>query len=448
VPEDTLPAATPAPTDPPPAPAARAHRSPFFYGWWIIGSGFTVMTMSGALLGQAFGSYVVLLRDEFGWSSTTFSLAFALQRVESGLLGPVDGWLVDRFGPRVMMTIGLAIFGAGFLLLSQADSITTFYLAFMVLALGGALGTFLPASVAAVNWFARRRSTALAIMMLGIAAGGIVQPVVVAGLEALGWRGMAVLSAVLMFALAVPAGLLLRHRPEPYGWRADGDAAPAERGGTTHLPGDVDFTPQEAMKTGAFWLIGLGHGLGLLVTGAVMVHFAAHVRDGLGYSLGTAAAMVTLMTVLQVAGQMGGGFLGDRVDKRLLIVVAILMTCAGLLVLAVATSLWMVAVFAALNGIGFGARIPLTTAIRADYFGSRHYGTISGFNGMLVTAGIMAGPLIAGASYDVTGSYVTGFTWLALVGMLGAVLFAFVRKPALPARRAQPAAALTPERPS
>lgn len=436
MPEDALPAVTTASTGVPPQAAAGRHRSPFFYGWWIIGSGFTVMTLSGALLGQAFGSYVVLLKDEFGWSTTTFSLAFALQRVESGLLGPVEGWLIDRFGPRRIMIIGLMIFGAGFLLLSRADSIATFYAAFLVLALGGALGTFLPASVAAVNWFARQRSTAIAVMMLGIATGGIVQPVVVAGLEALGWRGMAVLSGVVMLVIAVPAGLLLRHRPEPYGWRPDGDAAPVQReSGPAHVS-DIDFTARQAMKTRAFWFIGMGHGLSLLVTGAVMVHFSAHMRDGLGYSLGTAAAMITLMTVLQVFGQLAGGFLGDRVDKRLLIIVAILMTAAGLLVLAAASSLWMVAVFAALNGIGFGARIPLTTAIRADYFGSRHYGTITGFNGMVVTLGIMAGPLIAGRSFDVTGSYVAGFTWLAFVGALGAVLFAFVRKPAPPASRA------------
>jgi MFS family permease len=246
---------------------------------------------------------------------------------------------------------------------------------------------------------------------------------------------MAVLSAVLMFALAFPAGMLLRHRPEPYGWTPDGDATPVRRepGTAAARSEEAQFTPRQALLTSSFWLIGIGHSLSLLVTGAVMVHFAAHVRDGLGYSLGTAAAMVTLMTALQVAGQLAGGYLGDRLDKRLLIAVAIVMTSVGLLVLAAATALWMVAVFAALNGIGFGARIPLTTAIRADYFGSRHYGTISGFNGMIVTVGIMAGPVIAGLSYDATGSYEVGFTWLALVGALGAVMFAFVRKPATPA---------------
>ena len=122
----------------------------------------------------------------------------------------------------------------------------------------------------------------------------------------------------------------------------------------------------------------------MLVTGAVMVHFQEHVRESLGYSLGTAASMITVMTVMQVVGQLAGGYLGDRFDKRLLIIVAMVLSALGLAMLAVASGLWMVTAFAVLNGLGFGARIPLTTAIRADFFGGRYYGTISGFGSMVV----------------------------------------------------------------
>ncbi|MGE0229587.1 MAG: MFS transporter [Dehalococcoidia bacterium] len=422
-----------------PASEAPAHRSPFFYGWWLVVGGFSAMALNGALLFHAFGSYVVLLKDDFGWSGTAFAVAFALQRVETGLLGPVDGWFVDRFGPRRMMIIGLTVHGLGFLMLSQVNSLAMFYVAFLVIALGGAMGSFLPASVAVVNWFSRRRATALAVMMLGLAAGGLVQPLVVLGLEELGWRGMAFLSGVIVILAGAPIGLLFRHHPEPYGWEVDGAApqprpappassasAPAE---VTRLSAEVNFTARQALRTRAFWLIGVGHGLSLLVTGAVMVHFQAHVRDSLGYSLGTAAGMITLMTVMQVLGQVAGGYFGDRLSKRLLIVVAMVLSSAGLIMLAAASALWMVAAFAVLNGLGFGARIPLTTAIRADYFGGRNYGVISGFNSMVVTVGIIAGPVIAGAAFDATGSYVRAFTGLAIVAGLGSLCFIFLRKP-------------------
>ena len=426
--------------------AAGGFRAPFFYGWAIVGAGFGSMAMSGALMFHAFGAYVVLLQEDFGWSRTTLAIAFALQRVESGLLGPIDGWLVDRFGPRKMMLTGVVIFGAGFMLLSVTNGLPMFYLAFLVLAVGAALGSFLPASVAVVNWFLRRRATALAIMMLGLAAGGLVQPLVAGGMETLGWRTMAFLSGVIVIAAGLPLAALLRHHPEEHGWTLDGDPPPdaaaaleardGADGDAASAPSaparEYSFTARQALRTQAFWLIGVGHGLSLVVIGAVNVHFIAHVHESLGYSVTAAASMITVMTVAQVAGQLGGGFLGDRYDKRTLIVAAMVLNAAALGLLAFASSLSMVVAFAVANGIGFGARIPLTTALRADYFGGEHYGTITGFSSMVVTVGIVTGPLVAGASYDLSGSYTIGFAGLALLASLGAFVFVFTRKPLPP----------------
>jgi MFS family permease len=425
-------------------PGAGGHRTPFFYGWAIVSAGFGSMAMSGALLFHAFGAYVVLLQDDFGWSRTTFAVAFALQRVESGLLGPIDGWLVDHFGPRRMMMIGIVIFGAGFMLLSQINGLAMFYVAFLVLAVGSALGSFLPASVAVVNWFARKRATALAIMMLGLAAGGLVQPIVATGLDTLGWRTMAFISGVIVIAAGIPLASLLRHHPEDTGWTPDGVTVPEDgdeqADGAQPEPAfeEYSFTARQALRTQAFWLIGIGHGLSLVVIGAVSVHFIAHVEESLGYSLAAAASMITVMTVAQVIGQLGGGFFGDRYDKRLMIVVAMLFNAGALGLLAFADSLWMVVVFAVVNGLGFGARIPLTTALRADYFGGKHYGTITGFSSMVVTTGIITGPLAAGASYDITGSYTTGFAALAIVAGLGAFVFLFTKKPQPPSGPPRP----------
>ena len=423
----------------------RRHLSPFFYGWWIVTAGFGSMAMSGALMFHAFGTYVVLLQDEFGWSRTTLAVAFAMQRVESGLLGPIDGWLVDHFGPRKMMLVGVVIFGVGFMMLSQVNGLAMFYVAFLVLAVGAALGSFMPASVAVVNWFMKKRSSAIAIMMLGLAVGGLVAPLVAGTLETLGWRTGAFLSGVLIIVVGLPLAALLRHYPHDYGWKPDGEETPWA--GASHSGMDVfeadsappvaaqieySFTARQALKTQAFWLIGVGHGLSLVVIGAINVHFIAHVHESLGFSLTAAASMITIMTMTQVVGQLGGGYLGDRYDKRALIVVAMLLNAIGLAVLAFASTLWMVVAFAIVNGLGFGARIPLTTALRADYFGGKYYGTVTGFSSMVVTIGIIIGPLAAGISYDTLGSYKVGFAGLALIAALGAFIFMFTKKPIHP----------------
>ena len=88
-------------------------RGRIFYGWWIVAAGFGLEGLIGALMFHAYGAYAVLLREEFGWSKTMLSAAFAMARAESGILGPVQGWLTDRFGPRVLIRVGMVIFGVG-----------------------------------------------------------------------------------------------------------------------------------------------------------------------------------------------------------------------------------------------------------------------------------------------------------------------------------------------
>src|SRR3970040_1017988 len=129
-----------------------------FYGWWIVASGFGLELLIGALLFHAYGAYAVLLREEFGWSKTMLSAAFSMARAESGILGPIQGWLTDRFGPRALIRVGMVIFGVGFILFSQVASPLSFFPPFFLIALGASLGGYLPISVALVSWFRRRRA--------------------------------------------------------------------------------------------------------------------------------------------------------------------------------------------------------------------------------------------------------------------------------------------------
>src|SRR3990172_7775122 len=128
----------------------RKLRSRVFYGWWIVVSGFGIQFLSAGLLSQSYGAYVVLLREDFGWSKTALSAAYSMQQVESALLGPLQGWIIDRFGPRAVIRVGLVILGLGFMLLSQINSLGMFYVAFITIAVGMSLSSFLPLTVAVV----------------------------------------------------------------------------------------------------------------------------------------------------------------------------------------------------------------------------------------------------------------------------------------------------------
>ena len=406
-----------------------------FYGWWIVGAGFGLEVLIGALVFHAYGAYVVLLREEFGWSKTMLSAAFSMARAESGILGPVQGWLTDRFGPRALIRVGMVIFGVGFMLLSRINSPLTFFLAFFVIALGSSLGGYLPIGVAVVAWFRRRRALALSLSATGMAVGGLLTPLVVMALTRFGWRWTAFLSGVLILLVGVPIAQVVRHRPEPYGYQPDGDTHPPARaaggsgGPVTARAAEANFTARAAVRTPAFWCISLGHGAALLVVSAVLVHMVVHVTERLGYSLGQAATVVALMTVMQLVGQVGGGWAGDRFNKRAIASGCMVAHAGALLLLAWATAFWMVAAFAVLHGLAWGMRGPLMSAIRADYFGSAAFGTITGISSMIVMMGMMAGPLIAGILADRTGSYTMGFEILAGLAGIGSMFFVLAERP-------------------
>jgi sugar phosphate permease len=411
------------------------RRGRIFYGWWVVAAGCGLETLIGGLMFHAYGAYVVLLREEFGWSKTMLSAAFSMARAESGILGPVQGWLTDRFGPRTLIRVGMVIFAVGFMLLSQIRSPLTFFLTFFLIALGSSLGGYLPIGVAIVAWFRRRRALALSVSATGMAIGGLLTPLVVLALTRFGWRWTAFLSGVLVLLAGLPLAQLVHHRPEALGERPDGDP-PEPAGGPRPAAAprreEPSFTPGQAVRTPAFWYVALGHGSALLVVSAVMVHLAVHVTERLGYTLAQAASVTALMTVMQVAGQLGGGLAGDRFSKRAIVTACMLAHGAALLILAWATAFWMLAAFAVLHGLAWGIRGPLMSAIRADYFGSASFGTITGLSSMIVMLGMMGGPLVAGILADRTGSYTSGFVVLAVLAGIGSIFFVLARRPAAP----------------
>lgn len=414
-------------------PAPRTKRR-MFYGWRIVGAGALLQLLQSALLGQAYGAYIPLLQAEFGWSKTALAAASSLREGQNGIAGPIQGMLLDRFGPRIVARIGVVLFACGFMLFSQVHSLTTFYGAFFVMALGASLMGYLTVTFTIVQWFERRRATAISMSSAGFATGGMVVPLVVILLESLGWRTTAFLSGVIVLGAGLPLTHFLHHRPHALGLLPDGDEAPPVVEGAPKLPPSTDFTLGEAMRTASFWWISLGHASALFIVSAMSVHLVSHLQESQGYSLGRASGIVFLMTLLFLTGTVSGGLLGDRLNKRVLVVVCMGMHAAGLLLLSHATGLAMIVAFTVLHGLAWGWRGPQMSALRADYFGRAAFGKILGVSNVIIILGTISGPIIAGVVYDRTGSYQLGFDILAGIALVGSVFFVLARKPAPPAR--------------
>jgi len=414
---------------------ALRHRLKFF-GWKIVGAGAAIQAMQSSLFMQAFGSYSVLLRSEFGWSTTTLSIAFAMTRAESGILGPFQGWMIDRFGPRKVMQIGLVMMAVGFMAFSQIQDLTGFFIFYLVMSVGASLGGFLSVTTAIVNWFQRYRSRALATSQTGFAIGGSLVPLLVFFMESYGWRETAFVSGLIVLAVGLPLSLLIRHRPADYNEYPDGLSPEDLEADTDYVAPEgltaVDFTARQALRTRAFWMISLGHSASLLVVGSLMLHLPLYLTEDVGMSLQRASFIVGALPLMQLVGQIMGGYFGDMMNKRVMVMLAMIGHAAGLLVLTFAVNHLMIWAFVPLHGLAWGLRGPLMQSMRADYFGPTNFGTIMGFSSMIVMLGMITGPLLAGFMRDQTDTYTAGFTVLAIAAGLGSIFFYLATPPAPP----------------
>jgi sugar phosphate permease len=400
-----------------------------FYGWRMVAAACAMQFLQAALLHNAFGAYFAVLTEEFGWSKTALSGAAAMQPMEAAILGPLLGWIIDRFGPQGMIRAGVVIFGLGFIGLSTINTLFGFYVAIITIALGASLCGYFPLNVAVIRWFERHRAKALSCLTLGLALGGTFVPAVAWSMQTFGWRSTAFGSGILILLVGLPLAKVFKSRPSDHGEFVDGEPPTSHTGIGPATQTVRDFTASEALRTRAFWFISLGHGFALLVVYGVNVHAITHMRESLGYSVAQASVFITLLTLAQIMGVVLGGMLGDKFEKRLISAICMLCHAVGLLLLTYATGALMLTAFAIIHGTAWGMRGPMMQAMRADYFGSQSIGMILGISSMVIVLGQVGGPMLAAVLADYTGNYKLGFTVLAALVGGGSLFFLLATKP-------------------
>ncbi len=425
-------------------------RMKIFYGWKMVFAAATLQFIQSMMLHQAFGAYVAVLIQEKGWSKTSVSGASAMMSMEAAIIGPILGWFLDRFGSRGVIKLGIVLFGIGFMLLSQIDSLMGFYGAVVVIAIGSSMAGYFPLNVGVIQWFEKKRARALSMVGLGLALGGMFVPVVAWSIQTLGWRETAFGCGVIAIVVGYPLACIFRRRPEDFGETVDGLGAPR---GKIDLDGkqveqtqppekpEPEFTAKQALRTQAFWLLSAGHGVALIIVTAVNTHAINHMRISLDYTIAQASFYITLMTGFQVIGVLLGGYLGDKLQKNRVAAVCMTMHMVGMLMLTYALGPFMLVLFAVFHGLAWGVRGPFMQAIRADYFGRKSIGMILGLSAMITAVGQISGPLLAGIMGDATGNYDLGFTVLALIAGAGTFLFWYAKPPPLPNLPVMPAKA-------
>ena len=419
-------------------------KNKVFYGWYIVAASIGMNFYLTMVFGLGFNVFFLPILREFGWTRALTSGAFSLRAVESGLLAPVVGFLVDRWGPRVVILTGVILGGAGMIMLGFINSLTSFYVAFLVASLGMTGAGHGVTWVAAVaNWFKRLRGRALGMAMLGPVLGGP-SVVVVAVLEGMiGWRDATILFGVGLWIVGIPLAMVARPRPEPYGYLPDGDTSEdasspeAWAGGSGWDGATGGYTVVQAVQTRVFWVIVALFALMFVGISGLMVHLIPLLED-LSYGSAQAASVLGMMFLLSGIGRIGSGVLADMLDYRLVLGVLIVFQMVGLLLLYTVGpgEFWLAVLFALVFGIGFGGTIPLRPILMMERFGPRAFGTLQGLVQVGAIGAGVVGPVFYGWIFDSTGSYdIAIFATLSTI-LVTAPLIYLVKDPRRVAQRA------------
>ena len=399
-----------------------ARRLPIYYGWVVVAVVFVTMAIC-VNARTAFSLLFPPILDEFGWERGVTAGAFSFGFIVSAALSPLLGRLMDHRGPRFVMELGVAATSAGLLLATFAGQPWHVYLTLGLLVGAGTTFTgytgqalFLP------NWFVRRRGLAMSIAFAGVGFGSIVLlPALQTFVERNGWRAGCSLLGVVALLVLVPLNLLLRRRPEELGLAPDGDAVTPAAASARRVNvvdpawAAVDWTLSRAIRTARFWWIAVAYFTGLFSWYAVQVHQTKYLTET-GFSAQEAAWALGAVSLAGVPGQIGLGWLSDRVGREIVWAIGsagFCITYVALLALPSHPSIPMLYTMVIAQGaLGYGLS-SVVGAIPAEIFEGRHYGSIFGTLMVSALAGGAAGPWLMGVVHDRTGNYTLAF-WVAI----------------------------------
>jgi len=406
-----------------------------FYGWWIVAASFVLFLVVGGTTIYGFTAFFNPIVAEMGWTRAQTSLAFSLRSIEGGIIRPIFGFIIDRVGPRKCIFAGMLVIGIALILMSRTDSLYYFYGTFLLLALGSTAALGLAEYAAVANWFKRRRSLALGILSAGYGLSGVMTPVLVFLIHSHGWRGTMFIMGIVTLAIGPLLSLFIRHRPEQYGYLPDGDKpggrVPLSRNSDVIEPGDAmamgkEFSVQQSLRTRTFWLLMLFNLFPSFFLSAMIVHEMPYLIS-VGISERVAALTMLGITTSSLIGRLGFSWLGDIYDKRHLLAMTGALQTVGMFIFANIHSPWMIIPFLLTYGPGYGARIPLSSAIQADYFGTKSFASLRGLYALGGTIAGITAPLLAGWLYDVQGSYHLAFTIFAILSIFAIPIILTVR---------------------
>jgi MFS transporter, OFA family, oxalate/formate antiporter len=367
---------------------------------WLVVLALFVVTYGISTPLAAFGVFLPVLAETFGWSRGAIATALSLNLLLGGLAGFVGGALADRHGPRVMLAVTVALAGTAFALVSVVGALWQLYLFVGLLGGVGMSSFYLLAATTVSHWFHDHRGLALALVLVGFNLGYIsAGPLAAWLIDAVGWRPAYALLGTGCGLVTLLASLTVR-LPSP----AEATRLRAAGGGGGATAPVASVTLRDALTDRRQWYLNVSWflmgGLALMVS----VHAVPFARD-LGIGLASASLALTAYGLGAVTGRVGAGVVADRLGAP-----ATIRTGYVLQLVALAALLWVgsrgaLMVALVVFGVGFAATDTVVTKVIPDVFGLRAIGAIMGVLTLGWRCGAALGPAAAGFLYDATGTY-------------------------------------------
>lgn len=391
--------------------SSQDTRQPrIFYGWYIVMAHMLLHFYMSVIFVYGMGVFLGPITSQMGWTRAQFSIATGLQRIEGSVASPIIGFVVDRFGSKKVVLAGTFLIATGVLLLSSVNSLWMFYTSYMFIALGMSSTIGIPFSTPVAKWFRRNRGKAMGWMFVGATFSGIFLPLLALSIESIGWRTTLLFCSTGIIIIGIPATIVVRSNPEPYGFLPDGDQPESANIGTDQPNNQVKVssiygaTVMEAISTPAFWILATIFGLLAMSTSAMFLHQVPYF-ESIGFSRASATTTIATFTLLSGIGRLGFGWLMDYVDPKLALAGLGVLTVIGLLSLLFITEYWHTLIYALLLGIAFGGSIPARPILTSEYFGTKAFGSITGLMQSLGVVGAFIAPVLMGYLFDTSGSY-------------------------------------------
>ena len=400
-----------------------------FYGYWILLGTVMLHFLDSGLYFYGFSVFYTPIKLEYAWSAAAISGAISFSRLEGGIEGPVVGYLIERYGARKILALGVLITGLGYILMLYVNTVWMLYLVYGgVLSIGYNMGFTHSLTTLLNNWFVKRRARVMSLYAIAAGLGGaIIVPLLSKSIMLYGWKTTAIFSGLAFWIVGIPATLIFRNYPEDMGLLPDGvPEVELDSETVVALEDEPKLTTREALQSSVFRRLLLAESLRTFLLASIVLHEIPHLVN-IGIDEVTAAGILGLMISISIPGRLIFGFLGDYFEKRKLLAVTMILQGIGVLIFAYASNIAHVYAFVAIYGLTYGGCIPLLMAFRGDLFGRKKFAQMSGIMSPFRTIGNVVGPVFAGYLFDLTGSYKIAFITFTCIAILSGISFYFVK---------------------